>query len=135
MRIRRKHRDAEEIPLSSTADIAFLLIVFFLAASALLEMRGVSIPLPKKNAPPMEIEEKNLFRIEIDEQGRYIHENQAVDLASLKETAAEAFQENKNLVVVVRPFPDAPTATVPRLIRMLQELRIQRVSLAMKKGR
>ncbi|MBU43144.1 MAG: hypothetical protein CMN76_08005 [Spirochaetaceae bacterium] len=135
MRIRRKSREADEIPLSSTADIAFLLIVFFLAASALLEMRGVAIPLPKKNAPPMEIEEKNLFRIQINDQGEYIYENQTRDLASLTDIIDKAYKENKDLVVVIRPFPEAPTGSVPRLIRKLQELNIQRVSLAMKKGR
>ena len=94
MRIRRKSREADEIPLSSTADIAFLLIVFFLAASALLEMRGVAIPLPKKNAPPMEIEEKNLFRIQINDQGEYIYENQTRDLASLTDIIDKAYKEN-----------------------------------------
>ncbi|MCB1138650.1 MAG: biopolymer transporter ExbD [Leptospiraceae bacterium] len=135
MRLRRKHREAEEIPLSSTADIAFLLIVFFLAASALLEMRGVSIPLPKKNAPPMEIEEKNLFRIEINDEGSYLHEGTSMTLEDVRDSAQKAFKENKDLVVVIRPFPDSPTGSVPRLIRMLQQLNIQRVSLAMKKGR
>ncbi|MBI40276.1 MAG: hypothetical protein CMF59_11800 [Leptospiraceae bacterium] len=135
MRIRRKIREADEIPLSSTADIAFLLIVFFLAASALLEMRGVAIPLPKKNAPPMEIEEKNLFRVEISDDGQYIQDGNSVSLDQLKKETEKAFKENEDLVVVIRPFPDAPTGSVPRLIRMLQELNIQRVSLAMKKGK
>ncbi|MCB1167255.1 MAG: biopolymer transporter ExbD [Leptospiraceae bacterium] len=135
MRIRRKSREADEIPLSSTADIAFLLIVFFLAASALLELRGVNIPLPKKNAPPMEIEEKNLFKVQIDDAGSYIYDGSKIDLASLREKTADSFKKNKELVVVIRPAPETPTGSVPRLIRMLQELRIQRVSLAMQKGK
>ncbi|HBS05829.1 MAG TPA: hypothetical protein DEA96_12740 [Leptospiraceae bacterium] len=135
MRIRRKNREADEIPLSSTADIAFLLIVFFLAASALLEMRGVAIPLPKKNAPPMEIEEKNLFRVDIDESGQYLQDGKSMGLDQLQKDTQKAFKENKDLVVVIRPYPEAPTGSVPRLIRMLQDLKIQRVSLAMKKGK
>ena len=135
MRIRRKNREADEIPLSSTADIAFLLIVFFLAASALLEMRGVAIPLPKKNAPPMEIEEKNLFRVDIDESGQYLQDGKSMGLDQLQKDTQKAFKENKDLVVVIRPYPEAPTGSVPKLIRMLQDLKIQRVSLAMKKGK
>ena len=135
MRIGRKNREADEIPLSSTADIAFLLIVFFLAASALLEMRGVAIPLPKKNAPPMEIEEKNLFRVDIDESGQYLQDGKSMGLDQLQKDTQKAFKENKDLVVVIRPYPEAPTGSVPRLIRMLQDLKIQRVSLAMKKGK
>ena len=56
-------------------------------------------------------------------------------LEDVRDSAQKAFKENKDLVVVIRPFPDSPTGSVPRLIRMLQQLNIQRVSLAMKKGR
>ena len=98
-------------------------------------MRGVAIPLPKKDAPPMEIEEKNLFRVDINNAGQYVHDGKSVELEQLKQDTQNAFTENKDLVVVIRPFPDAPTGSVPRLIRMLQELKIQRVSLAMKKGK
>ncbi len=69
MKIRTKRRALEEIPLASTADIAFLLIVFYLAASSLLEFRGVQIPLPKKDAPPMQVLRKDIFRIKVNAAG------------------------------------------------------------------
>ena len=61
LKIKRTTREAREISLASTADIAFLLIVFFLAASALLEMKGIQISLPEKDAPPMQVLRKDLL--------------------------------------------------------------------------
>ena len=59
-RVKRKTREVEEIPLSSTADIAFLLIVFFLAASALLELRGVHAPAGEGRAAHANLKGKRL---------------------------------------------------------------------------
>ena len=134
-RVKRKTREVEEIPLASTSDIAFLLIVFFLAASALLEMRGVQIPLPKKDAPPMQILKENIFKIQITPEGAYQYEETPYELEALGELVAEANRANSELVVVIRAAAEAPSSTIPKIIKMLQERRIVRVSLGMEQSK
>lgn len=134
IRVKRRTRQPEEIPLASTSDIAFLLIIFFLAASALLELRGVKVPLPKKEAPPMQIQKKDLFKIKIDAEGAYIHEGKATPLSELMTMVAEALRTNGDLVIVVQPSPDAPIETVPRILDELQKRNVQRISLSMDKA-
>ena len=53
MAIRRKDRPTPEIPLTSTADVAFLLLVFFLVAASNQRDTGKVLDLPGtvKNAP------------------------------------------------------------------------------------
>ena len=130
-RVKRKTREVEEIPLSSTADIAFLLIVFFLAASALLELRGVQMPLPVKDAPPMQILKENVFKIGIAPDGSFSHEQQNYELDALSELVAERNRENSELVVVVRADADAPAEAIPQIVKLLQDLQIVRVSIGM----
>lgn len=130
-RVKRKTREVEEIPLSSTADIAFLLIVFFLAASALLELRGVQMPLPVKDAPPMQILKENVFKIGIAPDGSFSHEQQNYELDELGELVAERNRENSELVVVVRADADAPARAIPQIVKLLQDLQIVRVSIGM----
>lgn len=130
-RVKRKTREVEEIPLSSTADIAFLLIVFFLAASALLELRGVQMPLPVKDAPPMQILKENVFKIGIAPDGSFSHEQQNYELDALGELVAERNRENSELVVVVRADAEAPAAAIPQIVKLLQDLEIVRVSIGM----
>jgi biopolymer transport protein ExbD len=133
-RVKRKNREVEEIPLASTADIAFLLIVFFLAASALLELRGVQMPLPVKDAPPMQILKENVFKVGIGPDGGFSHDGQPFTRSELSETIAERFQANSELVVVVRADAEAPARAIPEIVKMLQDLQIIRVSIGMEQG-
>jgi len=63
-------RPTPDIPNASMADIAFLLLVFFLVTTTVANIRGLSLQLP----PPPEalenqdvkIQERNLFKIQIN---------------------------------------------------------------------
>ena len=57
-----------EINVSSTADIAFLLLIFFLVATTMTVDKGLPIKLPSKIQPdkPIEIHDRNLFKILIN---------------------------------------------------------------------
>ena len=134
MRIKRNTRTVEEIPLASTADIAFLLIVFFLAASALLEMRGVRIPVPKKDAPPMEILKKNIFQIDINDKGELLSESKSSELEVIKNEVVQRYKNNKELVVLIKVSPESPVFIIPEVIQMLQEQDIPKISINMRKG-
>ncbi|MEQ9364909.1 MAG: biopolymer transporter ExbD [Leptospirales bacterium] len=130
-RVKRKGREVEEIPLASTSDIAFLLIVFFLAASALLELRGVQMPLPVKDAPPMQILKENVFKIGIAPDGGFSHDGTPYELPELGDIVAEQFKANSELVVVVRAHAEAPSRAIPEIVKLLQDLQIVRVSIGM----
>lgn len=129
VRIKKGRRDVDEIPLASTADIAFLLIIFYLASSSLLEFRGVSLPLPVKDAPPMQILKKNIFRIGVDREGKFIYEKKPFELGEIMEKASDAFRKNPELVVILRIHPESPADRVPSVIRELQKSGIERFSM------
>jgi len=134
IKVKRRSRKPEEIPLASTSDIAFLLIIFFLAASALLELRGVKIPLPKKDAPPMQIQKKDLFKIKISNQGDYLYQNKTTQLSVIIQNLIEIKKKNPDLVVVVQPEAESPVEKVPQLIAELQKHNVERISLSMDKA-
>lgn len=134
MRIKRNTRGVDEIPLASTADIAFLLIVFFLAASALLEMRGVRIPVPKKDAPPMEILKKNIYQIDITDTGQFTNKKKTRRLEEIRTEVTNRFKINNKLVVLIKVSPESPVEVIPKIIMMLQEENIPRISISMRKN-
>jgi biopolymer transport protein ExbD len=64
-------RSTPDIPNASMADIAFLLLVFFLVTTTVANDRGLSIqlPPPPEALPPdvdIKIQERNLFKIQIN---------------------------------------------------------------------
>lgn len=131
LKIKRNSREIEEIPLSSTADIAFLLIVFFLSASALLEMKGVKLPLPVKDAPPMEVLKKDLFKIKINLNGSFLIDKQIITLDELRNRIILERNKNENMVILLYVHPDAPSKRIPEIIALLQKNNIMKFSIQM----
>ncbi|MFN3605240.1 MAG: ExbD/TolR family protein [Leptonema sp. (in: bacteria)] len=134
IKVNRKSKDPEEISLASTSDIAFLLIIFFLAASALLELKGVKLPLPKKDAPPLQIEKKNLFKIEIDKDQNFIHEAKKYTLKEILPIMEKSFKNNSELVFSIKVDPDCPSEIIPQLIYQMQRKNLIRFSITIQKS-
>ncbi len=128
-KIKRKKRPEEEIPLSSTADIAFLLIIFYMVGSALLELHGVQVQLPKKDAPPMEILKKDIMKLGVDKGGHFLYENKPYDRAELEKLVKAEHAKNKDLVVVLRINKAAPSRAVPEIVHALQNAGVTRLSM------
>ncbi|HEX5171059.1 MAG TPA: biopolymer transporter ExbD [Cyclobacteriaceae bacterium] len=63
-------RPTPEIPNASMADIAFLLLVFFLVTTTVANIKGLSValPPPPEALPPedVKIQERNLFKIQVN---------------------------------------------------------------------
>ena len=62
-------RSTPEIPNASMADIAFLLLTFFLMTTTVANDKGIllTLPPPPENIPDdVEIQERNLFKIQVN---------------------------------------------------------------------
>jgi len=72
-----KTRSTPEVATGSMADIAFLLLIFFLVATTLAKDKGLLLQLPP-DVPPTEtpIKERNLFTIRINSSNEYLVEGE-----------------------------------------------------------
>jgi biopolymer transport protein ExbD len=80
----RKKRGASEVNAGSMADIAFLLLIFFLVTTTIATDKGLAIRLPPKqdpNDPPPEVKfnERNIFKVLINSQDRMLVEGEPMD--------------------------------------------------------
>jgi biopolymer transport protein ExbD len=89
-------RENPEINAGSMADIAFLLLIFFLVTTTMNVDSGVSKKLsekpPEDYVPPI-IKEKNIFEVNINRKNDLLVEGERMDINDLK-TAAMAFIDN-----------------------------------------
>ena len=91
-------RKIPQINAGSSADIAFLLLAFFLITSSFDSKKGLYRKMP---APAVEnavhkridIEQRNLLTFQIDENNRVLYENEAIPLKDIRELA-KTFVEN-----------------------------------------
>ena len=80
---RNKGRDNPEINSSSMADIAFLLLIFFLVTTTIANDRGLSLLLPpdpdQMEQLDIKIPEKNLFKIQINSADKLLVEGEPLE--------------------------------------------------------
>lgn len=72
MKVSRKRKGSSEIPTSSMSDIAFLLIIFFMATTKFDVKEGLSMVLPaaaQEGSTVVKLSEKDMTRIMITSDG------------------------------------------------------------------
>merc|ERR1711916_8290 len=83
-------RENPEINAGSMADIAFLLLIFFLVTTTMNVDSGVSKKLSEKPPPNYEppiIKKKNIFEVNINRKNELMVEDERMQLKDLKEAA------------------------------------------------
>jgi len=89
-------RLAPEVNAGSMADIAFLLLIFFLVSTTIQTDHGISRRLPphsETSKPEVMVKEKNLFRVEVNQANQLSVEKEPLELKDLKAMAI-AFLDN-----------------------------------------
>jgi len=85
-------RENPEINAGSMADIAFLLLIFFLVTTTMNVDSGISKKLSEKPPPdykPPIIKEKNIFEVNINRNNELLVEGDRLEIKDLKEAAIQ----------------------------------------------
>ncbi|MBS2212202.1 biopolymer transporter ExbD [Carboxylicivirga mesophila] len=92
-------RESQEVNAGSMADIAFLLLIFFLVTTTMDSDKGLGTILPPyEEEPPIDNKaknERNVFEILVNANNQLMVEKQEMDIAHLTE-ATKAFILNPN---------------------------------------
>ena len=84
---RSKNKGSQEVNAGSMADIAFLLLIFFLVTTQIATNKGLTLLLPPKNEDdePLEIKQnqKNVFKIQINSADRLLVEDEPLEDVTL----------------------------------------------------
>jgi len=107
MRLRRQSV-ASEIPTASMADVAFLLIIFFLVASFYSVTRGIQFSLPKKDEATLTAEPEAAVLIEIARDGALTVDGRAMGLGELQGYLRLKLARNPTKSVILQTSLDAP---------------------------
>ena len=85
-------RAAPEVNAGSMADIAFLLLIFFLVTTTIEKDKGILRSLPpiddSQTEPPI-IKQKNLFTILLNRDDRLLVEEELMDIKDLRQAAVD----------------------------------------------
>ena len=132
--MRKKNRVSGEIPTSSMADIAFLLLVFFLVTTVFDEEKGLPLVLPETESE-VEVSQKNILHLLIQPNGTVQvkrGENPQVQTATANQIGSiwrQEFASNPNLIAAVKTHPDASYRHMIDVLDQLQAAQADKISL------
>ncbi|MGO3706228.1 MAG: ExbD/TolR family protein [Mesonia hippocampi] len=85
-------RSAPDVNAGSMADIAFLLLIFFLVTTTIETDSGINRKLPPiedKQTPPPPLKKKNVFEVIVNRNGELLVEDQIMELKDLRQAAID----------------------------------------------
>lgn len=111
MKIKKK-KSNPEIPTSSMADIAFLLIVFFMVTSVFSVTRGLEFQLPRDQPQnPQDASAEEAVHIHIAPSGSdciFTVDKEVMFLEDINAYLQPKLARNPNKFVIIDPAPTAP---------------------------
>lgn len=130
----KKSKISDEIPTSSMADIAFLLLIFFLVTTVFPKDSGLRVVLPEE-AEEVEVSQRNVLHLQIQPNGVVeVRYGESEDLQQMPASQVESVwrtnvAENPNLIAAVKTHPDAPHSAMIAVLDALQLAGAERISL------
>jgi biopolymer transport protein ExbD len=130
--LKRKSKVASEIPDSSLADIAFLLLIFFMVTTVFRKERSRDIVQPEAAATqPVDEKRKDILHLWVERDGSVFINDAHVPLeniAPLVQTAYE--QSDRRLVVAIRSDREVAYGVINQVTEELRNGGALRVNFA-----
>lgn len=135
----KKSKVSDEVPTSSMADIAFLLLIFFLVTTVFPKDSGLAIVLPEESEE-VEVNQKNILHIVIQPNGVVevrrgeSQQVQTVTPGDIEGIWRQDVSSNPNLIAGVKTHPDAPYKFMIDVLDALQTAGADKISLQVLEG-
>ena len=119
-----------EIPTSSMADIAFLLLIFFLVTTTIDTDKGLGIVLPPPGDIEIEIRKENILNCLINSQGKVLLDEEPTTVDQIHRIVGQKLRKNDKLIISVKAHPKTAYNDYVRVIDQLKMADAKRISIA-----
>lgn len=100
--LNRRPKEDIEIPSASLADIAFLLLIFFLVCTTIDVDKGLKLVLPPPDVTEEKIQKKNILNILVNDVGEVLLDNQIVNVRDIERIVRDKMAENDKLIISLK---------------------------------
>ncbi len=133
MKLRRKRKNLGGIPTTSTSDISFLMLVFFLSTTTFDIKKGLGLVLPPASDPELQkakIIEKNLTKVWINKDGLVAVNEEEVPLDDLEKVIRNKVKGNPDMVISLKTDRKSNYEYMVRVLDLLQAAGAEKISLS-----
>jgi len=128
VKIRRRARHHNVIPTASMADIAMLLLIFFLSTTIFKAREALSVRLPGATTGER-IRKEEAIRLWIGPHGEVAFNDADVPIERVGEALASKLERNPRLTIALYADAGVPYGTVARILGEIEKARAPRVML------
>lgn len=118
-----------EIPTASMADIAFLLLIFFLVTTTIDMDKGLGIVLPAEGQE-LEVKKKNILNCLINSAGQVLLGDEPTPIKEINKVIRRKIAENDKLIISVKAHDRTPYKSYVAVIDQLKMANATRISIA-----
>ncbi|HAB29826.1 MAG TPA: biopolymer transporter ExbD [Gemmatimonadetes bacterium] len=136
---KKKSKVSDKVPSSSMADIAFLLLIFFLVTTTFPKNKGLAIVLPEEGGE-VEVSPRNILHIIIQPNGLVdVKRGESQAVQTVAPNAIEGIwrqdvAENPQLIAAVKTAPQAAYRFMVDVLDALHSAGAERISLQLFEG-
>lgn len=126
----KKSRTEPGIPTASMADVAFLLIIFFLVTTSFNQEMGISLTLPPASEEQeLQVRKKNILNIWVNATGDIMLAEEIVSVQQIEPEVKRRILENPLLIVSLKADRDTDYNTFIQVLDELKKADAQKISL------
>ena len=133
MIVEKKKTRTTEIPTSSLADIAFLLLIFFLVTTTIDVDKGIGLALPPKGETK-EVHKKNITNLLIDASGRVMIDEDIIEIPMIKNIIKQKLAERPQMIISVKTDRATKYDVYVDVLDQLKQANATRISIAEPEG-
>jgi biopolymer transport protein ExbD len=128
---KRKSGAESKIPSSSMADIAFLLLIFFMVSTVFRTEKGLRVEFPAAEATAkVEERRKNILHLWIDPEGNAYIDDVLTPTDEISFTVKPVLIKTPRLIVAVRADKRTPFGDINKVLDQLKIAEAVRVNFA-----
>jgi biopolymer transport protein ExbD len=120
--LQRKAKATSDIPSSSLADMAFLLLIFFMVTTTFPQERPMRMPWPEAEATEkLDEARKNILNIFVTQQGQIFINDRLTPIDQVSNVIAPLYVENRRLLISLRADRNTPYSVIYNIQEEMQE--------------
>jgi biopolymer transport protein ExbD len=123
--MKKKKKEAlGELRMDSTADVAFLLLIFFIVTTIFAAEQGLTLVLPgkqKEKTDTVKVKESNIATLFVEADNRITLDRKPIEVNHIQVSIEDRILSNAKLVVLLKIHPEADYGM---MVACLDELRL-----------
>lgn len=129
MRIRKRTRSPAGIPTSSMADIAFLLIVFFMLTAVFATTKGLQFRFPEDDPTQLDVQPEESIHIKILGEGQYTVDKISMSLEEIGGYVRMKMEQDSQKPVIIQTKEDVPYFVMIEVLDLMKYLEVANISI------